>query len=570
MTCGEKIASEAYGELLTDYEISGADFVPDETDSCQLPVDEEFGIYYFKRQTDGDIDLTRYPYFSFPKCYGLMQESVQPAGLSSRPESELTLADAGILQVQQEPLSLTGRGVILGIIDSGIRYTLDAFRNRQGDSRILAIWDQQDMTGVSPNGFFYGSEYNREQIGELLMMDPPPRTAGWDENGHGTGIAGVAAGSDTEALLGAAPDAELAVVKLREAKAYLREYYVIPENAVVYAETDIVLAVKYLVQLAETQGKPLVICLGIGSSYGSHTGRSVLDRYLDKVTAQRGFAVVVCGGNEGAAARHVQNFLTEGRMEEELRVGEGEAGFLLEIWLEGPGQYTLSIRSPGGEETDSITANREERRQYEFVFEETQISATSIPLEPSTARSLILLRILRPTPGIWTFRLTAGGIFAGSRYHMWLPITDFLQSETYFLRPDPDVTLTAPSMAQNVITINAYDDRDGSFYEKSGRGFTADRRNKPDFAAPGVEVSTVFGKKTGSSMAAAIAAGGVAQMLQWAVTEGNYPLASSREIKYYLALGAVRVPDVYYPDRKWGLGKINIERTFRELAGLYE
>ena len=154
MTCGEKIASEAYGELLTDYEISGADFVPDETDSCQLPVDEEFGIYYFKRQTDRDIDLTRYPYFSFPKCYGLMQENVQPAGLSSRPESELTLADAGILQVQQEPLSLTGRGVILGIIDSGIRYTLDAFRNRQGDSRILAVWDQQDMTGVSPNSFF--------------------------------------------------------------------------------------------------------------------------------------------------------------------------------------------------------------------------------------------------------------------------------------------------------------------------------------------------------------------------------------------------------------------------------
>ncbi len=120
-----------------------------------------------------------------------------------------------------------------------------------------------------------------------------------------------------------------------------------------------------------------------------------------------------------------------------------------------------------------------------------------------------------------------------------------------------------------MITVTAYNDRDGGFYERSGRGFTADRRVKPEFAAPGVEVSTSLGKRTGSSLAAAITAGAAAQMMQWAVVERNYPLASGRELKYYLALGAERESGVQYPNREWGLGKINVQRTFQELAGLF-
>ena len=144
-----------------------------------------------------------------------------------------------------------------------------------------------------------------------------------------------------------------------------------------------------------------------------------------------------------------------------------------------------------------------------------------------------------------------------------------MRDDTFFLRPEPDITLTAPSMSGGVITINAYNDEDGSFYEKSGRGFAADGRVKPQFAAPGVNVSTSLGKRTGSSLAAAIAAGAVTQLMQWAVIDGQYLLASGRELTYYLMLGAVRDSNIEYPSKEWGYGKINVQRTFEELSGLF-
>lgn len=571
MTCAEKIRSEEYREIMIDYDAPEADIAAAINDYCRVLVDSDISILYFRtRQSENEpVDLGFYPYYSVPKCYGLMQ---QEAGTVGRAFDSLALADAGILQVQREPLSLTGRGVTIGFVDTGIRYTQDVFRDASGNTRIASIWDQTIESGAAPEGFLYGTVYDRDQINEALSQNTPRSVVpSWDTEGHGTAIASVAAGSRLEegrSFLGAAPDADIVVVKLREAKQYLRDYYLLPEEAVAYAETDIMMAVKYLEQYAVALECPMIICLGIGTSYGSHTGESVLDRYLDRIAGRRSRVIVACGGNEGSAAHHAQNVATAQPQEIELRVGENEKGFLLSFWSDGPGRHSLSLRTPGGEVVNNIADRSGRKEEYRFVFDRTVVSVNNVFLDEASGWRLVLFRFIGPTAGVWTFSVAAEPLISGGVYHMWLPITEFLSSETYFLRPDPQVTLTAPSMSQGVITVNAYHDENGAFYERSGRGFTADRRIKPDFAAPGVDIPTSLGRRTGSSLSAAITAGGAAQMMQWAVVERNYLLATGRELKYYLSLGAVRESDVRYPSREWGLGRINLQRTFRELAGL--
>lgn len=570
MTCEERVKSEEYREVLRDYKYTEAETSEGVYDYCRVEVDSDIYIIYFKPGLGTPSDINLFPYYEIPKCYGLMQQEETDG---SQIFDSLALAEAGILQIQKEPLALTGQGVIVGVIDTGIRYTQEVFRDGSGGSRILAIWDQTLNEGIAPEGFLYGTEYVKAQIDDALQSESPREVVpSWDTNGHGTAIASVAAGSLLDGgrrFTGAAPDADIVVVKLREAKQYLKEYYILPEGAVAYSETDILMAVKYLEAFAVERQRPVVICLGIGTSYGSHTGSSALDRYLNIVAQRRSRAIIVCGGNEGAADHHIQGQASSAPQSLEMRVGENENGFLMEVWAEGPSRYQMTLRTPGGETVSRITGSGRRTETYSFVFDRTVITVDSFLLEESTGRSLIIFRFVEPTQGVWTFTIRADVAIAGGTFNIWLPIEEFLQNDTHFLRSDPEITLTAPSMAQGVITITAYNDKDGGFYEKSGRGFTADRRVKPEFAAPGVNISTSLGKRTGSSLAAAIAAGASAQMMQWAVVNGNYPLASGRELKYYLALGAVRESGIEYPSREWGLGKINVQHTFQELAGLF-
>ena len=233
MTCEEKVKSPEYRELLSDFTIVDNGVCCQIDDYCVVEVDSNISIIYFRPEGNAPLDITLYPYYSLPKCFGLMQqEDIQ----TDQPFDSLALSDAGIIQVQGEPLALTGRGVVVGIIDTGIRYTQDVFRDGNGDSRILAIWDQTLNEGGSvPEGFYYGTQFSREQINEALQAENPREVvASWDTDGHGTAMASVAAGSSLgggRAFTGAAPDADIVVVKLREAKQYLKDYYLLPEEA---------------------------------------------------------------------------------------------------------------------------------------------------------------------------------------------------------------------------------------------------------------------------------------------------------------------------------------------------
>ena len=558
MTCKEKILSNDYADIIIDF-VLPREILAGRLDYCFQALDDEFGVAYVNRQELPPLSVGVYNYSSIPNLYGLMQTFQAD-----------NLIEMGNLRVQGPPLSLQGRGVIIGFIDTGIRYQLDVFRDENGGSRILSIWDQTIQTGEPPEGFLYGTEYTREEINRALESGQPlsvvPTT---DENGHGTAMASAAAGSVLNQGLtfrGAAPQADIAVVKLKGAKEYLREYYAIADDAAAYQENDIMEAVKYLEGMAIVFERPVVIVLGIGSNMGDHEGNSPLPSYLNKVASKRSRAIVVCGGNEGDKEHHYSAAMPE---QIEMRVEENTKGFSMELWGNRIDIYSVVLRTPGGEMTPIIDFRNGQDNYFSFVFDKTKIYTGLSIVEKRSGNELVFFRFENPTPGIWSiivYPLEQENIRGSGRFHIWLPITSFIDGGVTFLEPDTDVTLTEPANAEQVITISSYNGRTGSWYSESGRGFSANDMIKPDLAAPGVQVSTILGARTGSSMAAALTAGCVAQFMEWAIVDGYAPFLESRSIKSYFIRGARRESNITYPDRRWGYGKVDISGTFEALA----
>ncbi|MBR4083831.1 MAG: S8 family peptidase [Lachnospiraceae bacterium] len=573
MDCKERILSNEYADGVIDFPIER--IVREGDDVCYIPLDERYSVAYINRQLAPGFEESSFQYGYTPKLYGLMQmeEGIGYGGAVFDPSS---LIASGIRQLQGPPLNLRGNGVIVGIIDTGIDYANEAFLDVNGESRILAIWDQTIQDGIPPEGFFFGSQYLREDINTALQTENPLQVVPvQDPLRHGTIMAGIAAGSlvnGGSTYIGAAPEAEIVVVKLKEAKEYLREYYFVPDRVPAYEETDIMLGIAYVNKFAIEFRRPVVICLGLGTNIGDHAGNSMLGRYLSKVALQRSRAVIICGGNEGIANHHFtwdfrQEINGESIKNAEVRVGEGEKGFLLEFWGNAPDTYNISVRSPGGETIPPIRLGVEEINTYEFIFENTIVSIQSTLVEAGSGEQFIRFRFREPTPGIWNFQVQRLGEVYNGRFHMWLPVTAFMSSNTFFLEASPDTTLTEPSNAEEVITVSNYNHVNNSFYLESGRGYSRTNMIRPDLAAPGVNVPTLYGNRTGSSLAAAITAGGVAQFLQWAVVERNSPLADTREVRNFLIKGARRQAGLNYPNQEWGFGALNVYGIFEELTG---
>lgn len=453
----------------------------------------------------------------------------------------------------------------------GIRYQLPAFLRSDGSTRILAIWDQTDQQGTPPEGYSYGTEFSEEEINANLESGGPLLT--FDELGHGTKVAGVAGGYDrTSVFLGAAPDVSFVVVKLKQAKEYLRNFYQIPLDVPCYQETDIMLALQYLDRFAAALGRPVVTCLALGTTMGAHDGSSLLAGYLNDLARKIGHCVVVGGGNEGNSSGHYEGSLVPsngiGRANEEveLLVGQGEQGFWLELWGRIPGIYTVSITSPSGENIPEVPYRLGQSSEFNFIYSNTRINVEYILVEQQNGQQLIAMRFRNPLPGIWKIRVNVRG--GGGGFHMWLPMRNFLEGDTYFLRPSPYHTLTEPSYSRGVLAVSAYNSSDGSFYLNSGRGFSTDGLIVPALAAPGVGIPTPLLADTGSSMSAAITAGAAACFLQWAVVEKHDILVNTSSVKNYLIRGARRRPETYYPSREWGYGTLNLAGVFEVLAGI--
>lgn len=562
--CREKILSQKYQDfIIPDYR-RNVEIVFPASRYCIQETGFGYRIIYVEEQYVEDRVTSQYVYNNIPGCFGLIDmDAVNEAGISA---------------VQSYPtLQLQGNGILIGFVDTGIDFENPVFRNADGSTRIVGIWDQTIQTGNLPEGFFYGSEYTEADINDALRSeyarDIVPSV---DENGHGTAVAAIAAGGLNleNRFQGAAPGAQIAMVKLKEAKDYLREYYKIRQGAVCFQETDIMQGLYYLHRLADARNMPLVICIALGSTFGGHNGAAPLPRILSTYANIIDRCVVIGVGNEAAGRRHFYGKLEseEGTVNAELRVENGNTGFTAELWTTLPNIVTAYLVSPSGERSPSISIRQGNEFSFTFPFEQTRVDVKYQLLMNNNDSQRLFFRFTNPAEGIWRLEVEALEISDGE-FHIWLPLREFTDGNVYFLQSDPDLTLTEPGSSRGAMTVSYYDGRYNSVDINSGRGYTRNRVIKPDFAAPGVQVTTAgiggrFTEKTGSSMAAGITAGASAVIMEWLRQQPSYQGITTSQVANIIILGARQEVLPQFPNREWGYGQMDIYQSLDRLRSL--
>lgn len=451
--------------------------------------------------------------------------------------------------LQEPPRNLTGRGVLVAVLDSGIDYYHEDFRNPDGTTRIAALWDQMLDRVFSPEEINKALESGSRREARALVPSS-------DAGGHGTAVAGIAAGNGREesgAYRGVACEAELLVVKLGTAMADG-----FPRT------TELMRAVDFAVTTAADLGKPLVINISFGNTYGSHDGTSLLETFLDDIGNYGRTTIVVGSGNEGAAAGHASGRLrTSGTEQVELAVAPYETGISVQLWKSYPDEFTIRLRTPSGELLGPLQSTLGPQR---FVYRNTQILVYYGKPNPYSQAQEIYFDFIPSAgyidSGIWSFVLEPVRIVTGN-YDLWLPSSGVLNASTAFLSPAPDTTLTIPSTAAKVITVGAYNSNYQSYADFSGRGFTrVTNQVKPDLVAPGVGIMAArsgggYEAVTGTSFAAPVVAGSAALMMQWGMIDGNDPFLYGEKVKAYLRRGARQLPGFSeFPNALVGYGTL--------------
>lgn len=466
---------------------------------------------------------------------------------------------------------LTGAGVLMGIVDSGIDYAHPDFRKADGKTRILSLWDQSIKSGTvrnttdegendsflsSPPGFFLGTEFSEEVINRALEQPTqqlrqevcPSR----DTSGHGTHVAGIAAGNGRASegrYRGVAFESSLIVVKLGNARADG-----FPRT------TELMQAVDYCIRKAAEYAMPLVINLSFGNNYGSHSGTSLIETFLDDMASYGKTSIVIGSGNEGASAVHTSGRLEDGQLKRvELAVSEYESTLSLQLWKSYADEVAVSIQSPTGRVVGPIQRIQGAQR---FTLGGTQLLFYYGEPNPYNPYQEIYFEFIPLQNyldgGIWEIQLLPQRVVDG-RYDMWLPAGGVLNTGTGFLFPTPETTLTIPSTAQRAITVAAYDAYFDQLAAFSGRGYTwGTNQVKPDLAAPGVDINSCapgggYTVRTGTSMATPFVSGGAALLMQWGIVNGNDAYLYGEKMKAYLIKGARELPVITeYPNSQIG------------------
>lgn len=556
----ERMMSEEYADLLIEYGGDESIFeqFPDSTVKIinflyavvHIPI-KEFTFDFFKK----------WGYSIIPNCFGIISHS--------------STESTGVQRIRRvSNFNLRGQGVLIGIIDTGIDYLNPIFQYEDNTTRIVSIWDQSISSDRSPKNFEYGTEYTQEDINLALKSEQPlDIVQSMDDNGHGTMVAGIAAGNEVPEsnFYGIATESELVVVKLKQAKSYLRDFFLIPEDAVCYSEVDILFGLYYLLEVANALRRPLVICIAIGTSKGGHDGRGILSNVLSLIGSNPGVGVVVAAGNEGNERRHYYGTIDRrrGSNSVEIMVSSKDKGLILELWGETPNIYSVDIISPSGEYVPRVPVSLSDVIEINFIFEKTKIYMFNEMVEAQTGDQVILFRIVEPSSGIWRINVFEKGDL-NNGFHMWLPMDKFISEETFFLDSDTYTTILALGNAFVPITVTAYNDFDESLYLFASRGYTRTNAIKPDLAAPGVNVigpapGNGFMAYTGTSVAAAHTAGVTAMILEWAHISKAIPSISTTELKKLMLRGARRKPGIEYPNKEWGYGILDIYNVFNSL-----
>ena len=460
-----------------------------------------------------------------------------------------------IRTVQTGRDGLTGKGILIGIVDSGVDYYHTDFRNADGSSRILRLWDQS-IPGKPPQGYVTGTEYTKEEIDEALALGENQGrrlVPSVDYSGHGTSVLGIAAGNGRASdgvNQGVAYESDLIVVKMG-----------IPRENSFPRTTELIQGIDYLVRQSLSLGRPIAINISFGNNYGSHQGDSLLETYISNVANVGRSVICVGSGNNGNDRIHTAGRLQQGQSEiVEMSIGAYETTLNLQLWKAYADEMEIFLETPAGENlpvlSEKIAIQRYRAGETELLiyygkpgpFQVTQeIYFDFIP------RGTYL------TPGVWKIHLRGRRIKEGN-YNLWLPGGNVLNTVTGFYRPVAAETLTIPSTAAKVITVGAYDSRLNAYADFSGRGGENLSYPKPDLVAPGVDIlaPSVGGSYTGvtgTSFATPFVTGSAALMMEWGITRRNDPFLWGEKVKAYLRRGARPLPGFdRYPNESVGWG----------------
>lgn len=479
-------------------------------------------------------------------------------------------------------LNLTGRGVVVGIIDTGINYLNREFIREDDTSRILGIWDQSIQSDTQSQ-YYIGTIYSNEEINRAIQANlkgenPYDIVPSRDVIGHGTQMAGIigARGYNGQ-MTGVANDCDFLVVKLLESPNYKK---ILRENNLpdvpVYNSSEVLSAIEYLRNMSNILRRPLVVYLGVGSTDGSHDGYNITARHITALASRGGTVYVVGTGNQGNSEGHTVGFIeNEGGIDTaELLVPKELKSFTLYIWIEKPNRMSISIVSPNGEDTGFLVNQIKSINNRTFYLINTDLEVRGYDPESLTGHQLYSLKFTDIKPGIWKFRLKGQNLTNG-RYDIWLPPREILPQGMKFLRPVSENTLTIPSTARNTVAVAYFDGLTKALLAESGKGFNVNKIVRPDIATVGTNVLTIStdGNRVisvqGSSVATAIVAGACALFVQWALVDQNDITVSSGKVRSLLIYAADRENQVLYPNVDVGYGRLNILEVFNILGGTY-
>ncbi len=466
-----------------------------------------------------------------------------------------------ILAAARAPYSLTGRGVLVGIADSGIALAHPDFRTENGQTRVLRFWDQTG-SGGAPDGYAMGTEYTQKQIDDWLKNGGPGIT---DSSGHGTAVAGIAAGNGRQSggrYAGVAPQASLLAVRLA------------PSRPNSFPRTsELMQASNYLVSQAIALQMPLALNISIGNTYGPHDGTSLLETFLDNLCGLWKVTICVGTGNEGSDAGHTQVLLSSNsRQDISLGIGAYETSLSVQLWKAYTDSMTLTIQSPSGQISPAFSPLLE---PLEWISDRTRVLVYYGEPNPySISQEIFVLFSPGGTSdyiaeGIWIFQLASQTVVHGTA-DLWLPDSGQRNINTRFYTPVPDTTLTIPSTASKVISVGAYDSAYRTYADFSGRGFTRRIQEvKPDLAAPGVDIwapdpKNGYVRVSGTSFACPFVTGSAALLMEWGIVQGNDPFLFGEKAKALLRGGARPLEaETVYPNPRIGYGVLCLEETLR-------
>lgn len=474
---------------------------------------------------------------------------------------------------------LTGRGVLVAVIDSGITYWNEDFRKSDGTTRIRYLWDQ-----------VLGQEYDETQINAALATGSRQQALelvpSIDTTGHGTAVAGIAAGNGGAGGLanaGVARESDLLVVRLGT-----------PRTESFPRTTELMRALTYTVNKSIELQMPVAINLSFGNTYGVHNGTSLLERFLDNISEIGRNVICVGSGNEGASGGHVggsvavtgrgestltnivhriDNAVTDNVTRIELIIGNYETGINVQLWKEYTDRYLVTMVSPSGE---AFTVDTDRPGKQIYQLDQTRILLYNGDPAPYLTSQEIYFDLLPEEgnryvgAGVWTFLLQPVRTITGN-YTFYLPSGTVRSASTRFVRTTPDVTLTIPSTASKVVTVGAYDPVYDAYADFSGRGYlyqeqvnsrTSDSFVKPDLVAPGINILAPdreggYTPVTGTSFATPFVTGAAALLMQWGIVDGNDPYLYGEKVKAYLRRGAKPIRgENSYPNARVGYGAL--------------